>query len=829
MFIFCERRRQYRIGPLTKKAPERFALHELAAIDEQYLYSVQFATPYLDEDPELCLIPLNEYGICPYHHRVIRIELATGKTDTFPIDETGAYVDGLMNAEGGGIWYESAKVIGANNGGVYVHHRYGYELCGQDAQGVPQDCVTLQGKDQAPQLIMSFPSDIDSGYYTKLALRAMEGNPGAFYAAFTHVDEDNYQTVAIVEKWQANPDHTMIQTPIIRLDDPEKIQTYLHLNNAGKDLLLGTGVIAYDSLNHYYRITPEGQTREIDIGKSDWTKQINGIFADDAHDCFLYRDYNIGPAIQRYACFDNNGRETSEGIFPYDIPDLWRIPLSPQMRQNGTLYISMNSDEDENTNWYAGPRKLWRKAAIATEDRPWEEALKDEYVITRANLAVTGGQLTATHHQIATEYGIEVERDALGRITQKTEKTQDKTTRQQYQYDDSGRLIKVTADGTEHTWGYDANGNRTHQNGTEIATFDAQDRILQQNGTAYQHNPMGQRTKKTTTEGETAYRYDNLGNLREAKLPDGTEITYAIDAQDRRIGRKENGQWTHKWLYQDNLNPIAELDENDRIRKAFIYADKGNVPAYMLTFDANGNALRQYRIVTDLLGSVRVVYDLATGNEEQRIDYDVWGNITNDTNPDLQPFGFAGGLYDQQTKLTRFGARDYDAETGRWTAKDPILFSGGDTNLYGYVLNDPVNLIDRNGASPEDTRRIQDAFNRVVNEMNASGQRLPTSGFFGGMINNNFSVAEGWEPVWKSYKYFTGKTTLVCDEQWGIMQEELNKLKPTLDDGWSFNSVDEFGHRRGEAIPSNPNDSIMRLDPWRNRLTFHGPTIYSIY
>ncbi len=180
-------------------------------------------------------------------------------------------------------------------------------------------------------------------------------------------------------------------------------------------------------------------------------------------------------------------------------------------------------------------------------------------------------------------------------------------------------------------------------------------------------------------------------------LLDNTNITYAIDAQDRRIGRKENGNWTHKWLYQDNLNPIAELDENDRIRKAFIYTDKGNVPAYMLTFDANGNALKQYRIVSDLLGSVRVVYDLATGNEVQRIDYDVWGNITNDTNPDLQPFGFAGGLYDQQTKLTRFGARDYDAETGRWTAKDPILFNGGDTNLYGYVLNNPVNWVDPNG------------------------------------------------------------------------------------------------------------------------------------
>ena len=99
--------------------------------------------------------------------------------------------------------------------------------------------------------------------------------------------------------------------------------------------------------------------------------------------------------------------------------------------------------------------------------------------------------------------------------------------------------------------------NRTHKNGTEIATFDAQDRIVQQNGTTYSHNLLGQRTQKQSAEGETTYRYDNLGNLREVNLPDNTKITYAIDPQDRRIGRKENGQWTHKWIYQDGLNPIA--------------------------------------------------------------------------------------------------------------------------------------------------------------------------------------------------------------------------------------------------------------------------------
>jgi len=74
-----------------------------------------------------------------------------------------------------------------------------------------------------------------------------------------------------------------------------------------------------------------------------------------------------------------------------------------------------------------------------------------------------------------------------------------------------------------------------------------------------------------------------------------------------------------------------------------------------------------------------------------------------DTNPGFQPFGFAGGLYDPQTGLVRFGVRDYDPETGRWTAKDPIGFDGGDTNLYGYVVNDPVNLFDPLGTDWVDT------------------------------------------------------------------------------------------------------------------------------
>jgi RHS repeat-associated protein len=68
------------------------------------------------------------------------------------------------------------------------------------------------------------------------------------------------------------------------------------------------------------------------------------------------------------------------------------------------------------------------------------------------------------------------------------------------------------------------------------------------------------------------------------------------------------------------------------------------------------------------------------------------GKDGNLQSPDSRRLG-----YDQDTKLVRFGARDYNPTAGRWTAKDPILLAGGDTNLYSYVLDDPVNLRDPSG------------------------------------------------------------------------------------------------------------------------------------
>lgn len=104
-----------------------------------------------------------------------------------------------------------------------------------------------------------------------------------------------------------------------------------------------------------------------------------------------------------------------------------------------------------------------------------------------------------------------------------------------------------------------------------------------------------------------------------------------------------------------------------------------------------------HRLVKDHLGSVRRVVDVSSGAVLQALEYDAWGRVLSDTNPGAQPFGFAGGLYDADTGLVRFGAREYSAEVGRWWSKDPIRFRGDGPNLYAYVENDPVNEVDPEG------------------------------------------------------------------------------------------------------------------------------------
>ena len=269
-----------------------------------------------------------------------------------------------------------------------------------------------------------------------------------------------------------------------------------------------------------------------------------------------------------------------------------------------------------------------------------------------------------------------------------------------YSYDEAGRLKTVTKNGSAEPecnpqCTYDANGNRIGP-GTPW-TYDAQDRITASpSASSYSYGPNGELASKITAGGTWTYKYDARGNLRQVVRP-GTPpntIDYVVDGLDRRVARKADGVLQKVWLYRGS-RIVAELDGGGNLVARFAFGTDVSAPEYMYV----PSTASTYRLVTDHLGGVRLVVKVGgtITQAQQQIRYDAWGKVISDTSAGFQPFGFAGGHYDELTGLVRFGARDYDPETGRWTAKDPARFGGGDANLYRYAFSDPINLRDPSG------------------------------------------------------------------------------------------------------------------------------------
>lgn len=288
--------------------------------------------------------------------------------------------------------------------------------------------------------------------------------------------------------------------------------------------------------------------------------------------------------------------------------------------------------------------------------------------------------------------------DSAGRITQKIDTIEGVSQVFDYQYDNAGRLREVKLNGViTEDYLYDKNGNRltaTVKGESRIAQIDARDRLLSYGEYSYQYDDNGSILGKNTGPSSYSYTHDIHRNLRKVITPSGDTIEYILDGNSRRVGKRINEQLVQGFIYKDDLNPIAELDGNGDLVSEFVYGVKMNIPELMIKDGI------KYRIVSDHLGSPRFVVNTQTGAIAQRLSYDSYGNITEDTNPGFQPFGFAGGIYDQDTGLTKFGRRDYDAVAGRWVQSDPIGLAGG-INTYAYVSNNPLSSIDPSGLAED--------------------------------------------------------------------------------------------------------------------------------
>jgi RHS repeat-associated protein len=201
-------------------------------------------------------------------------------------------------------------------------------------------------------------------------------------------------------------------------------------------------------------------------------------------------------------------------------------------------------------------------------------------------------------------------------------------------------------------------------------------------------------TKTNSATSETwLFQYDVLGNLLTVGLPNGDLVEYLVDGRGRRVGKKKNGVLLKRWIYRDSLKPAAELDGTGNLAAQFVYGSKGNVPDFVI------RAGQTYRVISDHLGSARRVVNVTNASDiPLAASYLSFGSVTG-TGLDWMPFGFAGGHYDSDTGLVRFGKRDLAPELGRWTSKEPLRFQGA-RNFFVYALNNPINLVDLNGLEP---------------------------------------------------------------------------------------------------------------------------------
>ena len=342
---------------------------------------------------------------------------------------------------------------------------------------------------------------------------------------------------------------------------------------------------------------------------------------------------------------------------------------------------------------------------------------------------------------------LDIERDDNGRIIKRSFDVYPIKIEYRYEYDSEGRLKNVYCDrNTTDDYRYGEYGERVAIETSRVRphwyTYNENLQLVKTGKIKYSYDDKGRLISRNEFGEITQYSYLDSGPLCEVILPDGKRIEYTSNPAGQRASKAVNGKIVETYLWQDLTTLLVVADEKGNNEKIFRYDEEGD-PVGMTYQD------KEYLFATDQVGTIFMVAD-DKGNELKRVIYDSFGNLLVDTNKKFDTcVGFAAGLADKDTGLVHFGYREYDPRIGRFITPDPIGFAGGDVDVYGYCLDDPINFVDRTGLAGESEKSKEEITVQKGKESK----------------NKNSEVKDGWLAKEKGIKsekvkvYFKDSTT----------------------------------------------------------------------
>jgi RHS repeat-associated protein len=342
-----------------------------------------------------------------------------------------------------------------------------------------------------------------------------------------------------------------------------------------------------------------------------------------------------------------------------------------------------NRNEQTSTTWYSN---LVGTSVVATSASNYDNAGRVTSIVNKDSTATTLSYYDYSYDN-ADRVSNQTWWSKIGTVTYSGSVA--------YSYDATGQL---TSDGT-NSYSFDGNGNRT------MAGYSTGvDNRMSSDGTyTYYYDNAGNMIEKTKGSGQETwyYGYDNrnaLTSIRETSdsTTNTLTVTYTYDVEGKRVKEQDwsTGSSTVETRYAyDGRNIWADLDSSNSLLVRRMFGPDDQVLTRTV---ASGTTAGVWAYFTDNLGSVRDLVNWSS-QVQDHLDYSGFGVLTETTAAVGDGYAFTGLKEQKAAGVLLADNRAYLLSTGRWMELDPIVFRGGDANLYRYVGNSPTSNVDPSG------------------------------------------------------------------------------------------------------------------------------------